>query len=211
MLAILLYEEMKVVQRGATYFVIEWEEHYRGATYTLELSRLGNVVLTADTTDLSFTFKDLPPDTEYTIKLSTETEQKFKYETILLQYTGGDEEVFFGIKEVEVYDGDGNYMTPDMFTLTQSSTFSHGGTQYSADRAMNGLYSSWQDGSLPLKSVRPWWKASLNTPSEIDRIVFYTNDTSNDKIKMANATLTLEGETTTTVQPAGINVETIYL
>lgn len=202
------------IERGSTSILVEWEEHYPSATYTLELSRLGNTVLVADTTELSFTFKDLPPQTEYTIKLSTEPEQKYKYETILLEYTGGDEEVYLGLVELEVYDGEGNYMTLDKFTLTQSSTYSNSLQTYSADRAMNGLDGSnkgWQDGYLSEKSVSPWWKASLNTPSEIERIVLYSNSASVDLLTMANSTLTLEGETTTAVTPAGISEQTIYI
>lgn len=199
------------IVRGSTSLKVGWEEQYQGATYTLELSRLGVVVLAADTTELSFTFKDLPPQTEYTIKLSTEPEHKYKYETILLEYTGGDNLIYFGVPEVQVYDGEGNYMTPDKFTLTLSSTFTNASVTYSADRSMNGLHDTWRDGAMTMNSVRPWWKASLNTPSEIERIVFYFPPHSSDLINMGNTTLTLEGETTTTVKPAGVVEQTIYI
>ena len=202
---------MNIVERGSTSLKVEWEEQYQGATYTLELSRNGIVVLTADTTELSFTFQDLPPQTEYTIKLSTEPEQKYKYETILLEYTGVDGPIYFGVPEVQVYDGEGNYMTKDKFTLTQSSTFTNANVTYSADRSMNGLYENWRDGAMTTNSVRPWWKASLNTPSEIERIVFYFPPHGSDLENMGNTTLTLEGETTTTVKPAGVREQTIYI
>ena len=90
---------------------------------------------------------------------------------ITLNYDG-PKSVFFGVKEVEVYDGNGKYITPDKFVMTQKKTLQG----YIAENAMNGKFSAWRDGSNTTKSSSTWWKAVLKKPSLISSIKLYFID-----------------------------------
>lgn len=101
---------------------------------------------------------------------------------ISLNYDGP--KVFFGVKEVEVYDGNGEYITPDKFVMTQKETLQG----YTAENAMNGKSSAWRDGSNTTRSSSTWWKAVLTTPSLISSIKLYFVD----EEQPSNTTLTLQ-------------------
>lgn len=96
----------------------------------------------------------------------------------------GPESVFFGVKEVEVYDENGEYMTADKFVMTQKSTLQ----DYTAENAMNGKFSAWRDGSNTTRSRSTWWKAVLKTPSLISSVKIYLVD----EDQASNTILTLQ-------------------
>lgn len=187
---------MNIVKSGSTFLELEWDEQYAGAIYTIELSSKHGIILSeTNTTELSFLVTDLAAGTDYTVKLYTEPEQVVVYDTILIQHTATKDSMYFGLLEVEVFDGDGNYMTQDQFTFSQSLNYG----SYFGELAMNGEHSSWRDGSVA-SGVNPWWKATLKSPSQISSVVIHTNPSSKDRDNTGGSTISLTGPTTSKSQ-----------
>lgn len=91
--------------------------------------------------------------------------------SITLNYNG-PKPVFFGVKEIEIYDENEDYMTPDKFVMTQKKTLQG----YTAQKAMNGKSSSFRDGANTTRSPNTWWKAVLKKPALISSVKMYFVD-----------------------------------
>lgn len=186
--------DMNVINSGTTFIEVSWEEYYDGAVYTLDVLQDGGVVLSVQTNDTSAVVAGLTPSTEYTFQLYSDPGVT-KYKTIELRI---DRNVWMVLKELEVYDGNGNYMPSSMFTnfsMQDAPGNTRGYSPKSAmDRTISGDFGAYAV-SRPVDNTN-FWKADLEVPSVISeiKIAYFDVDFYTESLEHMKLILTTEND-----------------